>query len=66
MLKPEQVPKEVVDAFWQHFQDNKSTDGAIAAALSAWPGARERLVPSMVSGDRHCLILPLTEASDDQ
>ena len=38
---------------------------AFLAMVRAWPGARERLVPSMVSGDSYCIILPMTEASDE-
>ena len=41
MIKPEQVPKEVVtaayDAYW-HQKPNSGFAEAIAAALSAWPG----------------------------
>jgi len=66
MLKPEQVPDEVVEAFQRAWADMStlSTKECLAAALNAWPG--NDIVgygPPFYGID---LILPLpTEASDD-
>lgn len=39
MIKPEQVPEEVVDAFRDAWTQKLNARKAIAAALSVWPGA---------------------------
>lgn len=64
MLKPEQVPDEVVEAFVDAFHGKDMTrKAAIAAALNAWPGA----VKGYRTDDGTPFIkIPLpTEASDD-
>lgn len=46
MIKPEQIPKEVVTAFRGAWMDaDKTTEAAISAAINAWPGS-EQLVLS--------------------
>ena len=64
MLKPEQVPDEVVEAFRDAWTQKLNARKAIAAALNAWPG--KDIVgygPPFYGID---LILPLpTEASDE-
>ena len=71
MIKPEQVPDEVVwklhDKLWKH--GGPSVDEArkaIAAALNAWPGMRLGKYRD-VAGDNDRIILPLPpqEASDE-
>ena len=73
MIKPEQVPNEVVwklhDKLWKH--GGPSVDEArkaIAAALSAWPGMKtETTFWSNADGagcGRHVLSLPLPSQED--
>lgn len=38
MLKPDQVPKEAIEAAAVMLSNGKTTAQAIAAALNAWPG----------------------------
>ena len=72
MLKPEQVPKEVIDAAYYAYWRQKPNSGfaeAIAAALNAWPGVeQDQLFHGFTDGTHYFqprLILPLpTEASD--
>lgn len=47
MLKPEQVPKEAVDALQKLISRGvfTSTEEAIAAALNAWPGMQKGYSP---------------------
>ena len=64
-MKPEQVPEVVWRALGQELGFIQHRDAyckAIAAALSAWPGAWPHKYHD--NGER-ALILPLTEASDE-
>lgn len=67
MIKPEQVPEEVVKRFatWQF---PKCTDtlmrSMLADALNAWPGAGRQGLWSL-GGPEDCLILPLTREQRD-
>lgn len=60
MLKPDQVPDEVVKAYedgrWNH---DMSVAESIAAAINAWPGVQHRVLIEQA------IILPLTEKTDD-
>lgn len=38
MIKPEQIPDEVVTIAWDAFDGTESMMEAIAAAINAWPG----------------------------
>ena len=69
MIKPEQVPDEVVDALLDTSNVAKPWKHAIAAALNAWPGMeQDQLFHGFTDGTHYFqprLILPLpTEASD--
>ena len=70
MIKPEQIPDEVVNAASKAYElyiyDSVSDEGmrlAIAAALNAWPGMKaceeDDLGPA-------CLILPLPQEKNDE
>lgn len=65
MIKPEQIPDEVVRRFstWQFPKcSDKLMRGMLADAINAWPGMTENMEPGMY----HELILPLTENHDDK
>lgn len=60
MIRPEQIPDEVVEAFqraWAN-KDTLSTKECLAAALSAWPGAMTEW-NTRARGKAEELILPL-------
>jgi hypothetical protein len=65
MIRPEQIPPEVVEAFVEAFHGKDMTRAAaIAAALNAWPGmlpvlGDEEFPRKIVPHD--AIILPLTE-----
>lgn len=68
MLKPEQVPDEVVKRFatWQFPKcTNNLMRAMLADALSAWPGAFRNDMEE-AAGVRRRIILPLTEKQDDK
>ena len=60
MIKPEQIPDEVVTIAWDAFDGTESMKEAIAAAINAWPGAWGEcyFVEEWIS-------LPLTEEKND-
>ena len=57
MIRAEQIPDEVVEAVMYCFHTRSSARAAIAAALSAWPGAE---VVEWYHADK-TLILPLPQ-----
>ena len=65
MLKPEQIPDEVVEAYVDAFYGKDMTRKAsIAAALNAWPGMGVR--PHTVTTFASCIILPLPQEASDE
>jgi hypothetical protein len=67
MIKPEQIPDEVVEAAFDAYLKDPCIDKAffgkaIAAGLAAWDGA---YVDSREGREGFDLILPLTEARDE-
>ena len=60
MIRAEQIPDEVEEAAWNVAGDNMKA--AIAAALSAWPGAE---VVEWYHADK-TLILPLPQEPRDE
>ena len=62
MIDPAQIPPEVVEAYLRC--GDVSAAEAIAAALSAWPGAYDT---EDFYAEKYCRILPLTaqEGRDD-
>jgi hypothetical protein len=48
MIKPEQIPDEVVERLCEglSYWDREATRAALAAALNAWPGMVERHFPN--------------------
>jgi len=68
MIKPEQIPDEVVEALIATLYGLPGLPyrSAIAAGLAAWPGAYRMLGwDEVVGAQRLELFLPLTEARDD-
>lgn len=77
MIKPEQVPKEAMEAAAVQLSNGKTTAEAIAAAINAWPMAKtetrevlnfgNNIDGPIVSAKRFpFLILPLMEKRDDE
>jgi hypothetical protein len=74
MIKPEQIPDEVVwklhDKLWEVGNPSVAeARTALAAVLNTWPWAKEEARPNITFDGKpitvHYLILPLTEASDE-
>lgn len=64
MVKPEQIPDEVVKAFYRAYWIEDTSDAeALAAALAAWPGAWGHEQED-ACGVRRELILPLPPEGD--
>jgi hypothetical protein len=63
MIRPDQIPDEVVEALRENILHDCSFKHAIAAALNAWPGAHERTDDWCTPPD-HNLILPLTQENN--
>jgi hypothetical protein len=65
MIRPEQIPYEVVEAFVDaYYTKDMTRKAAIAAALNAWPGAHER-TDDWCTPPEHNLILPLTQENNN-
>jgi hypothetical protein len=66
MIKPEQIPDEVVEAAEHEACKNARPDirAALAAGLAAWPH-RSRL-HSILKGNQFALILPLKETQNER
>lgn len=65
MIKPEQIPDEVIKAFRIAWMDgSNNTEAAIAAAINAWPGAWKSESFFMFQQDLLMLLLP-QENNDD-
>ena len=66
MIRPDQIPDEVVEAANRAFEDTMGTEfhlswaRSIAAALSAWPGAQESGM-TMGPYKSHIYVLPLPQ-----
>lgn len=73
MIKPEQVPDEVMAAFQKAWADKStlSTKECIAAAINAWPGMEPHKVLSVRdNGEGYdlkttAIILPLTQSTTE-
>ena len=65
MLKAEQIPDEVVKAFYASLACDECDRKAIAAAINAWPGMRAARNGSSVSLNPH-IILPLPQQPRDE
>ena len=68
MIKPEQIPDEVVEELHSLFAWIGNSDGAreaIAAALAAWPWAETRL-EDWHTPPETVLILPLSKEGADE
>ena len=62
MIRPDQIPDEVVEAMWvAHFEKGKSYRAAIAAAINAWPNGD---VVGKYDNDDTALLLPLPQEDD--
>lgn len=64
MIKPEQIPDEVVTIAWDAFDGTESMMQAIAAAINAWPGAFQWTFNGPLSGNGYILPMP-QEKNDD-
>lgn len=62
MIKPEQVPDEVLNALLMSLRLRKGGKEAIAAALNAWP----RMEIEMVGEADDFVILPLPQGVGDE
>ena len=73
MLKPDQVPKEAIEAAAVMLSNGKTTAQAIAAAINAWQGmfSAIRTEEGGVEWDNEgnapeCLVLPLPQEASDE
>ena len=67
MLKPEQVPDEVVSAFYASLAHDQSDRKAIAAAINAWPQSYSLAEnDSAEIRDVAAIILPLPQEKNDE
>ena len=67
MLKPDQIPKEAIDAATRRCgcgTCRKAAREEIASALNAWPGVGVR--PHTVTTFASCIILPLPQDASDE
>ena len=67
MLKPDQVPKEAIEAAAVMLSNGKTTAQAIAAALNAWPGFEYRAdgaFPAFGYGPE-AIVLPLPQEAGE-
>lgn len=62
MIKPEQIPDEVVTIAWDAFDGTESMREAIAAAINAWPMAYDT---EDFYAEDYCFILPLPQEKND-
>jgi hypothetical protein len=62
MIRPGQIPDEVVEALRENILHDCSFERALAAALEAWPGAQFKMNGAM----RTFLILPLLKDAADE
>lgn len=68
MIKPEQVPLEVMQAYYDALAETSLGTAAIAAAISAWPGMEHmtgETGSATQDGEREHIILPLTETPNE-
>lgn len=64
MIKPEQIPDEVVEALLDTSNVAQPWKHAIAAAINAWPGAFQ--TTTQINRDAtEVLILPLTQENNN-
>ncbi len=61
MIRPDQIPDEVVEAVMYCFHTRSSARAAIAAALSAWPGAEQ----TWMWDYNECIALPLPQKENN-
>lgn len=65
MIKPEQIPDEVVTIAWDAFDGTESMREAIAAAINAWPRACRIDFDDWVEMVEGEIVLPAPEKNDD-
>jgi len=63
MIRPDQIPDEVVEALRENILHDCSFKHAIAAALNAWPGAFPHTFRGPLEGFGY--VLPLTHEDND-